>query len=329
MPTQEKPSTASQPPPTPKQESGYTRSTQPRSTFSEKLSEPQTTSEPEQRIQHQQKLAEPPAPRTEQEQLDAVSELFGDEPTRTQPRLEQPEDADELSDTLDSEAAEPSGTADLTPKGIADALGVPVEKLYEGLEITLQDGATVSLSELKDKAQTYSTDQHENVKRSVQLDERESAIMSQNQLLASIGTDLQSMVSPETLQRIQTNNAAIEREQQALMYKTMPELKDQASFASFRTDLVEALEPYGFQAHEVNITDHRILLAMKDYMKVKKQLKKLMAFNPDEYQEKTPPAQHRSQNKRKQVDHKANAIKRARGGSETDKINAVSSLLGG
>lgn len=68
--------------------------------------------------------------------------------------------------------------------------------------------------------------------------------------------------------------ATVQREVGQLMEK-LPDLRDKGKMEQFRTEVVDALAPYGFTADEIGtVVDHRMLLVAKDIVRLQKALRK-------------------------------------------------------
>ncbi|WP_164658260.1 hypothetical protein [Tropicibacter sp. Alg240-R139] len=200
---------------------------------------------------------------------------------------------------------------------LAEKLGTTPKDLYEKLQITAQaSGETMTLGQLKDAVQDQETATRELVAKEQSVTQRESAVLQSEQLLAAIQGDLVGKLSPQALQQVQQRQQQRDAQEARLMQQAMPELSDKQSFDTFRTGVVETLTQYGFQPAEMNITDHRILLMIRDHMRTKAQLSKLMAFDPEK--DKKPPKSAKSQTK--QSRGRSPHRNRNTRGSETDRM---------
>jgi len=216
----------------------------------------------------------------------------------------------------------------ITIKELATQLGTSPKKLYESLEIGLADGETITLSEMKNQFKRQDAVTREYAERDQQLSQREAQMLENLQLLQSVQSDLAGKLSPEVVQQLQTRTRKQEVAEQQLLFQAAPELRDSAKLDSFRSDVAEAMGTFGFKPHELVIRDHRIALAMRDYVRVKRQLNDLLALNPDQQ----PPKSHKPQrgNSKTAAKHKRAATQnRARGGTQADKVAAVNQILKG
>lgn len=220
----------------------------------------------------------------------------------------------------------PGVSGDTTIKDLAEKLGTTPKKLYEDIQITTQAGETLSLGEVKDRIQTQEAATREIVERETAINQRESAMLQNMQLLQSVMGDLEGKLDPQTVQKLQERTVKQEARERQLMIQTMPELADPAQLDTFRTNVAEHMEQYGFRPNELVIRDHRIALAIKDAIQTKRQLQKLMEFQP----EQSPPKAHKPQGKRKAPNRNAEVIANARGSKRPQaKAAAVNAILKG
>ncbi len=218
----------------------------------------------------------------------------------------------------------PGVSGDLSVKELAETLGTTPKKLYESLQITTGDGETLTLGEVKDRITTQEAATRESVERETAISQRESAMLQNMQLLDSVMHDLKGKLSPEIVQKLQRQTAEREARERGMMLKAMPELADKAQLDTFRTDVAETMQAYGFRPNELVIRDHRIALAIKDLIQTKRQLQKLMEFQP----EQTPPKTRKPQGKQRRPNRSAETIAKGRSSNRPqDKAVAVNAIL--
>lgn len=211
------------------------------------------------------------------------------------------------------------------PKELAEFLGIEPKKLYEQLRITTQEGETLSFGELKDRVKAQETATRAQVEREATLDRREAEQLETLQLIDSVGASVIQQF-PQAAAMLSDYGKKVRSRERERALKAMPELADQAHRAQFQDDIAEHLAPYGFRKSQINIMDHRILLALRDAIKTKKQLAKLLEFEPTA----TPPKVHRPQGKQPRASRTQKAIATAqRSGRKSDAVAAVSSLING
>ncbi len=89
---------------------------------------------------------------------------------------------------------------------------------------------------------------------------------------------LQALKQHEEQQRAQNEAAQYHRAVQSefgRLVEKLPDLKDPARMGQFKTQVVDALSPYGFTAEEIGgVVDHRMLLVAKDIVRLQRALKK-------------------------------------------------------
>lgn len=302
-------------------------------------SEPSSQKSPLPHKQGQQATTD--APRTQADKLRDVQSLLrgednspqdGDQDTASSGAIPEPqgdtarvEDRSAAGIPQDDRVSPPDDAGGITVKDLAEKLGTTPKKLYESLTVTTGDGETLTLGEAKDRITTQEAATREIVQRENSLNERESAILQNMQVLQSVYTDLQGKLSPQVVQQMQARTKQKEDAERRLMLSTMPELQDTAKLDQFRQDAAEIMSKYGFRPNELVIQDHRIALAIKDLIQTKRQLEKLLAFDPEA--NVNPPKANRPQGRRTKTNQVDQAISKARSGTQADKLAGVSAVL--
>ncbi|MFT3973162.1 MAG: hypothetical protein QM699_06855 [Amaricoccus sp.] len=293
--------------------------------------EPLTTSASEPELPPQSSSASETKPQrlTETQKAEKVSELlFGD-------REDNEDEGDPTSRDLlgtardDADEEGGDGPARLKPPSsldeLRDSLGLDDEALYK-IKLNTGDGEAVTLGDLKDAYQDRSKAARETVKREAALDAREAALVADQQLWQEIGNQLGAAVKPETLNALKLRTQQHAAKEQQALFNAIPELRDEAVFKNWRGDLVKFLhEGYGFKPQEMVITDHRILLVLRDFMRTKSRLDKLLSFEPSQ----NPPSSKRSKPPITGAAKRSQLLSRARNGNDSQKVAAVSALLNG
>lgn len=236
-----------------------------------------------------------------------------------------PHGGDDDGDEDEEGGASERVAAPKTLDQLRDALQLDDAALY-GIEVTTGDGETVKLGALKDAYQDRQKAARETAKREAALDVREAALVNDQQLWQQIGNELGASVKPETLNTLKgrMQQHAV-REQEALL-TAMPELRDEAVFKNWRGEVVKFLhEGYGFKPQELVITDHRILVVMRDFMRTKARLDKLLSYEPDA----KAPGSKRPKPKANGTRTRQQMFSRARTGNEAQKVSAITTLLNG
>lgn len=322
-----------------------------------KLSEPTPApSEPpsmKSSTQHKRAQTSAQPPTNEAEKVAQVKALFrGEQPTDNSPTMGEDQiggDLDPSADTAASASTQPQSlsAADLEGDGVppvsgeegeragsgfsikelAEELGTTPKKLYDSLEITTQEGETLTLGQVKDRIQGQLTAEREIAQKEQSIMQREAALLQNQQLFQSLYSDLERNLSPQTVNQLKEQQQRQQQRETALLMNAMPELRDEANFDRFRRDVVEFAGSYGFKPHELAISDHRIAVMLRDAMQTKKRLDKLLSFDPEK--DKAPPKSARPQGKQSKPSRVQQAIRsaRANGAKDSDKLNAVSALL--
>lgn len=145
------------------------------------------------------------------------------------------------------------------------------EEFYK-TEITTGDGEKVTIGALKDAYQSQQATARETAKRAVALDERESALYLDQQLINTLGT----APTPAAVQQYQQRLVERDTRERSSLLAAMPELKDAPVFEAFRKDVVDRLGKYGIRPNEVVINDHRQLLIVRDLIRAEARIKALL-----------------------------------------------------
>lgn len=210
------------------------------------------------------------------------------------------------------------------PKFLAEQLGIKPAELYERLQLTTQEGDTISFGEWKDRVTSMQSQERAHIEREQNLDRREAGMRETLQLLQSVGADVAAKF-PQAQQALADYSRQIKAQERRAAVTAMPELADETYRAQFTKDVADHLSQFGFRASEINIMDHRILLALRDAIKTKRQLDKLMAFEPTQ----NPPKSQRPQGKRQRTSKTDQLVASAKGGTTADKVAAAGAILRG
>ena len=188
-----------------------------------------------------------------------------------------------------------------------------------------EDGTVMTLGELKDYARAQRSAEAETASARSSLASREATIQRDRELLALTLQEVGGKVplSPALRERIERTRVEHEQKQQYMMHAVLPELQDGAELARFRSELVKRMAKYSFEPHDLNITDYRIVWALKDLMGKADRLEALEGARPRHKEPKTI----KPQGKAPVVDPARAAARRARGGDNIAKASAISALL--
>ncbi len=207
----------------------------------------------------------------------------------------------------------------LTPQAIAEGLGVDAAEVYD-MDIPVgDDGETVKIGALKDAWQDRATAERESVEREAGLNEREAAIISDQQAWALLAAEGQ--LTPQVFERVRERIGERMNQEQGMLFDLVPELRDETKLDLFRRDLVRVMGQVGFQPHEIVLGDHRQGLLLRRFVQLEKEnaaMKKQLRPKPP----RTPKPQGRGK------PAKPN-FSAARRGNDSQKVAAVSQLLNG
>lgn len=219
----------------------------------------------------------------------------------------------------------PPQAAPKTLSEAAERLGMTEAELY-GLEISTGDsaagdGETLTLGALKDAYGERSSWARETAEREARLDERETALQQEQSLWAELGDGVRQVLRPEQQERLRQHLVDQEAAERRKLIAMAPELGDDAKWGKLQTDLQAFFARHGLKGLGLSRAEH--VLAARKFMRMEERLERLQKFQP----KATPPEPVRPSPKPR-PNAKARAA-RARGGSEADKLSAVSDLLRG
>ncbi len=167
----------------------------------------------------------------------------------------------------------------LTPKAIAETLGISPDKLFTEMLIPVDGGEPLTLEEFKADGQGLrglKAAQHELAEEKVQF---ENSVMAQKQTLqAAIAKIPPDALTGEMIAEVQSEHQDTIKRERAALITIRPDLKDPAAWNATRDLLVGHLQPYGFKPIEVDsIVDHRLAKYVIDNAEREKRLKELDA----------------------------------------------------
>jgi hypothetical protein len=257
-------------------------------------------------------------------QLAAINELLGS------PQEATGDEVDPDQTEAEKPASDPLRGADgkfraKSLSDLAEHLDASPEELYK-LELTTGDGETVKLGDLKDAWQQRQQAARESARRDSGLDEREAALRAEQALWEPVLRELNDKLPQEFKARLRgRDQQQLERERTRLL-DAAPELADQTQFQAWRGEVVGFLAGYGYSPQEMAITDHRMLVILRDHMRLKARLEKLMAYEPGQQ----PPKPSRPQGRQPAQSRARQLVETARrSGREQDKLAAIAGLIDG
>ena len=177
--------------------------------------------------------------------------------------------AEEKQEVEEAPAEKP---ASLTPKDLAEKLGISPKELYGALSIKLGD-SEMSLGEIKDRAKELLVSDEKLAGAEKYKLDSENELMLKNQALAQAVKATGIQLSPQMLQQAQESNEQYGREQAAATLQAIPDWQDVAVQNS-DYELIRATQAkYGFsEAEGAQMRDHRIVKLLRDFSQLNKRL---------------------------------------------------------
>jgi len=242
-----------------------------------------------------------------------VEALLTEEPDSNQDALEQ---VTELLQPEGVAATEPVGDDDTDEETLE---AEPEAEVPDGVdysaEIPMSDGSRVKLGELKDHYQAHQ-------KHTLELQERENALMNQMNELSAVSQHVQ--LPPEQLAVIKGRQEEHLKREHQRMLDVIPEFRDQTAFTEAKKGIESLAAEYGIQDAVAQIADHRIVKLLNDFARLRSGIK-AAKDNVKPLRSKDPKAQNRAAGK---IDPAQQAAQRAaQTGRRADQISAVSALL--
>lgn len=251
--------------------------------------------------------------------LSRISELIaGDSPEQPESEAEQPE-----TEQLPVTDPEVDLSLSDSPEPEAEPPGIDYD-----LEVPMPDGAeSVTIGELKDHFQKAADFEKE---REIWEDNRiaedgklQLARAELNELAGLVG-----QVNPELLNHLRQKRAANQKQEQEKLLRLYPEWQDPAVKKAASEPLLKTARHLGLSEQEfAQIGDHRLIHGLKllsTYMARAEKAKAQLEAAP-----KLPKSQKTVQRKQSKAQQRAEKIKRAKSGTEDDKLAAISSLIRG
>jgi len=255
--------------------------------------------------------------------LAAIGELIGAPSTATSEEAAAGERGDETPVSGALRGADGKFRA-RTLAEVAEHLDIAPDQFY-GLALTTGDGETVTLGALKDAWQEGREAQRETAQRETGLDEREAALRAEQALWEPILAELRDKVPQDFQARLRGQAEQTLSRERSRLRAAMPELADEAHFDGFRGKVIEFLSTYGYTPREMAITDHRMLVILRDHMRLKDRLEQLLAYEPERRPPEPSPARGRQPAKRSRAKQLVETARRS--GRQQDQLDAISGLI--
>ncbi len=167
--------------------------------------------------------------------------------------------------------------AELTPKAIAERLGITPDKLFTEMLIPVDGGDPLTLEEFKADGQGLrglKAAQHELAEEKLTF---ENNVMLQKQTLErAIAKIPPDALTGEMVAEVRAEHETTLKRERAALLTIRPALRDPAVWNATRDLLVAHLQPYGFREIEVDsIVDHRLAKYVIDNAEREKRLKEI------------------------------------------------------
>lgn len=176
-------------------------------------------------------------------------------------------------------ASEDAGASKLTPKALAEKLGIKPDDLFRDFVIPVDDGDPLTLEEFKDAGKDLrGVKQAQSDLAEKQVKFENDAMLQRQQLQSAIGKIPANLLTDDLIREVQTeHNDHVESERRALL-AVRPDLADSGKWTGVRDLLIGHLKPYGFHAVEIDsIIDHRLAKYVIDNAEREKRLEELKA----------------------------------------------------
>jgi hypothetical protein len=234
-------------------------------------------------------------------------------------------------DNAEAESDDTTGEAEpVDLEYLAEKLDVEKADLYE-LEIPIGDGQKVQLGALKDAYKEYGELGVAKEKQAKAVDQYQRDLMSTRQQLNAMqsvaNTPEKQALLREMMGQADGHQNTWEREQQALVYETIPEWKDSDTRAKDRDGIIALGSEYGFSEPEMVYThDARSLRMLRDMVKLRGRLSE-MEKAPERVRAKPNSAGKSTTNKLTKRRLDANLSRAKQATHLHDKVGALSQLI--
>ncbi len=222
-----------------------------------------------------------------------------------------------------------AGAPELTPKAVAEKLGISPDELFTQMRIPVDGGEPLTLEEFKASGKglrELTAAQNELAEEKVTF---ENSVMLQKQTLErAIAKIPPEALTGEMIAEVQAEHETTLKRERAALLTIRPALRDPAVWNATRDLLVAHLQPYGFREIEVDaIVDHRLAKYVIDNAEREERIRKIDA---DSLEPEIPTKLGRPSQKPRAPSKRATdepAAKR-KGSVQDDKVAKVAALIG-
>ena len=268
-------------------------------------------------------IADDPPPEKPLQDIAAISELItgGDadesEQQEAEPEQQQP-DVPEMAEAEPIEAEQDSDEQPAEPGQVDYDQVVPMPDGKEALTV----------GQLKDHYQATQDLEQERENWEATQGEQQLELMATRRQLVELA-DMLKDVKPEVIDHVQKMQARDDQHEAELLLQVFPQWSDPDKKAAARSEQLDTFKQYGFSEWEYSsISDHRIIKALNDLAQYRKREAAGKA-RKEQLKAEIPKGQKPQPRKQTAAQQRAALITRAKRGTETDKIAAVSSLITG
>lgn len=270
-------------------------------------------------------VAEDLPPEKPQNDIEAISELItGGDPGESEPQ----QDADAQQIDEQQNPGEPEDVGQEGPEDTA-ADDTEAQQIDYDLEVPMPDGLEAqTIGQLKDHYREHQDLEQERVEWETHQSEQQLELMAARRQLVELAEMLQD-VKPEVIDHVQQLQQRKSEQEAELLLQTFPAWADADKKAAARQEQLDTFKQYGFSEWEYSsIQDHRVIKALHDLAQYRKREAAGKA-KKEQLKAAIPKGQKPPVRKQTSAQQRAALIQRAKRGTETDKVAAISSLISG
>jgi AraC-like DNA-binding protein len=244
------------------------------------------------------------------EELEAALAAQSKPPEPNQ-EIDSPQAESDAAKTSEGESDSPAELPEkLTPKALAEKLGISPKKLYDLLEIDLGDGNTVTLGQYKDQAKEFHKVDAARKELASNRVKIENDLMQKRMALDKVAAQRGYNLTQADLQQIEQQHSLHRQAQTALLAEIVPEFADTVARDKGLQMIEGVFQEYAFGETEAKyITDARLRKMAYDLARLRaeidgfetKEVKKSVNQSPKSHTPVRKAGPNGSQN-RQQVD---------------------------
>lgn len=202
-----------------------------------------------------------------------------------EPEAEKPEGLEQADDQeidpLDADQSESDAVEDseqqetepMTPKVLAEKLGITPKELYSDLSIDVGEGKTLTLSELKDRGKELMAVDGARDKVEAHREKMENEYLRKNREIAFLANKYGNQLSPDDQKQLASAHSAYVARENAATLESIPDWQDRETMTHDFGLINDVLEEYGFsQSEKSAFVDHRYVKLARDFSRLKERL---------------------------------------------------------